>query len=352
MTHSADGSAMRARDTVLANQAGFTLLELMVATALTVTVMGLSLTALNGAKQVTDVGTLAFETNHNLRAGMNFMVRDLIQAGSGVPTGGIPIPSGVGATAVNRPGPAANLRFADAVLQAVTTGSDLGPMVSGIPTDMVTILSADRSLPLDSFPLQSITNGGARATVDARISIGGATGIRAGDLILFSNAVGNAIQTVTSVNNRVLTFDVNDPFNLNQRNAAQGSIRQIRAGNAFPPTTITRLTMVTYYLDTTTNAAAPRLVRRRNFDPPRPVALVMDSLEITYDLVDGSNRIEPALVNVARLPNGTTGSQIRKANLYLAARSETVDGILRRPFRTSLATQVSLRSLAFVDRYR
>jgi prepilin-type N-terminal cleavage/methylation domain-containing protein len=338
--------------TRLQDEAGFTLLEMMVVTALMVTVLGLSLTALNGARQVTDLGTLAFETNHNVRAGMNFMVRDLIQTGSGVPTGGIPIPSGAGTNPVNRPGGVVNMTFTGATLQAVTPGADAGPVINGRQTDMVTVVYADRSVALDQVPLQAITNGGASATVDAGINIGGATGIRPGDLILFSNAVGNALQTVTGVNGQILSFDINDAFNLNQRNAPQGSITQIQSGNVFPPTTITRLAMVTYYLDAATNPTAPRLVRQRNFDAARPVAMVMDSLEITYDLVDGSDTINPALVNVDRLPNGTTGSQIRKVNLYLAARSETVDGAQRRPFRTNLATQVSLRSLAFLDRYR
>ena len=37
-------------------------------------------------------------------------------------------------------------------------------------------------------------------TVDARTTITGADGIKVGDLILFSNAQGNAMQMVTGVN--------------------------------------------------------------------------------------------------------------------------------------------------------
>ena len=58
------------------------------------------------------------------------------------------------------------------------------------------------------------------------------SGIKAGDLLLFTNANGTAIQTVTSVSATTVFFAAGDPFNFNQRGAAvtQGSIMQIRGG--------------------------------------------------------------------------------------------------------------------------
>jgi hypothetical protein len=45
-------------------------------------------------------------------------------------------------------------------------------------------------------------------------------------------------------------------------------------------------------------------------------------------------------------------NQIRKVNLFMAARSDTILTATNQYIRNNLAAQVDLRSLAFVDRYR
>ena len=45
------------------------------------------------------------DANQNLRAAINLVARDLMQAGRGIPIGGVPIPSGAGSSAIIRPGP-------------------------------------------------------------------------------------------------------------------------------------------------------------------------------------------------------------------------------------------------------
>jgi hypothetical protein len=333
--------------------AGFTLVEMMVAMGLTVMTLGMTLSVLNGARSASYLGTQVLETNNNLRAGMSFMVRDMSLAGNGIPIGGIPTPSGNGIQPANRPGPA-GLRFVlGESLQAVSPGNGLGPLVINQTTDLINVLQVDRSIPLDEWPLTAIGGGGATATIDNRTPITvGPNRVRPGDLIMFSNSRGNAIQTVTSVNGQRMSFAAGDVFNLNQRGATQGSITQLRAGGVFGTTTATRVTMATYYIDALTNPRSPRLVRRRNFDPARAISMVIENLQLTYDLVDGSNQINPALVAIPAPVAPMTAAQIRKINVFLAGRSDEADVQRRRPFRTNLATQVSLRSLAFVDRYR
>ncbi len=334
---------------------GFTLVELAVAMAITVIVTGLTLQVFMAAQQTNQISSNILETNQNVRAGMGYMTRDLIQTGNGIPTGGIPIPSGTGSRPINRPGPVAMTFAAGAPLQAGTTGRDQGPQISGQSTDMITGLFADRSVAIDDFPLAAITNGGARARVDARTPINaGPTAVRAGDLILFTNALGNALMTVTGTDGaQTMFFDAGDPFALNQFTTQFGGISSLdNPPGVYPPTTVTRVTMVTFYIDAVTNPQVPRLARQRNFETARPVALVIDNLQITYDLVDGSNTINPALVNVPEPVAPITAAQIRKINLFLSARSESIDTGSRRGFRTNLATQLSLRGLAFVDRYQ
>lgn len=333
------------------SEAGYSLAELMVVTAITLVGLALSMTAIIGSRRVFDVGMLAFDANQNIRAGMTYVVRDLVQAGTGVPTGGIPIPSGPSSSAVKRPGPVASLTFTtNGILHALTPGSGAGPTVSGQQTDVVTVLYADPSVQLENWPLTSIAADGRSARADAASPF---AVIQAGDLLMFSNAVGNAILCVTSRASRDIYFAAGDPYNLNQTApAAAGTILKLKSGATYPSTVMTRMDMVTYYVDNVTSPTMPRLVRRENFQTATPVAMVIESLQASFDLVDGAAVINPALINIRVLPVANTPAQIRKVNLFLAGRSDAVDSGTRRPFRTNLATQVSLRSLAWVDRYR
>src|SRR5207237_7063353 len=91
-----------------------------------------------------------------LRAGTNQLVRDLMMAGRIIADGGVPVPNGTGALAINRPGPTgSSLTFgliADddgtVMLPSITTGYHLGPTINGSTTDMVTILTVDEFMPV------------------------------------------------------------------------------------------------------------------------------------------------------------------------------------------------------------
>ncbi len=108
------------------------------------------------------------DLEQNLRTGINFAVRDFLTAGWGIPTGGIPIPSGAGALAVKRPGPpGTTILFDSLVIAAVNPGAGLGPASSGQATDMVNILYSDNTLPLNQTPLTSIAANGSSVTVNA-----------------------------------------------------------------------------------------------------------------------------------------------------------------------------------------
>lgn len=331
---------------------GFTLAELLVALAITLVVVAATLGAFNDALHASQSVTLMADMDQNLRAGMNLIIRDLIQAGEMIPTGGIPFPSGTGAQPINRPSPAGTAFTFDktwTALPAISPGASMGPSLLGQTTDMVTILNGDNFLPLNQTPLVSIADNGSSATVDPGTPITGINNaIRPGDLIMFSNAQGNALQQVTTVIGQTMNFATNDAFNLNQRSAGQGTIMQLKSGSAWPPTTATRVWMITYYLDSTTNPGQPRLMRQVNFNPPQPVSQVIENLQISYDLVD--NATNPT--NVKEPPSVNSANQINKVNLFLAARSRTPFTETAQYFRNSIATQVSIRSLAYVDQYK
>ena len=365
-------------------QAGFTLLELMVAMGVTLVILGAALMAFTDALHSNQNVALSAEMTENLRAGLNLIQQDLIQAATGIPTGGIPIPNtpNAGGTCnigqpVNRPALTGGLTFpaCNFVLPAVEPGSNLGPQITspdanpGPNTDVITVLYADNTLSLDKDPVNrpaspgvpacngTITAEGDSMTFDPACVNLAAAGIRVqpGDLIMFSNAIGNAIQTVTSVNGQTLNFASKDAFNLNGRKDPQGTIIQLqnldpttgKPNGTYPPTTATRVWMISYYLDNIADPQHVRLIRQVNFQPRQPVGETLENLQFTYNFVDGVTN--PA--NQPAVPAGLSENQIRSINVYLAARSITLFGQTGRYLRSNLATQVSLRSMAYVNRY-
>ncbi len=336
-------------------EAGFSLLEVMVTAVVTLTVLSGAFQAFDDARRAADATAMIADGNQNLRAAIAQITRDALQTGREIPTGGIPVPFGTNAVAIRRPGPPGTALTFPAdweVLPAICPGANLGPALNGVPTDIVTVLYGDPTLPLNAWPLASVAADGSRATVDNRTPIGDArTGVRPGDLIWFTNGLGNAIQTVTSVEGQSIVFAADgqaDAFGFNQRGAEQGTILQIRGGATFPPTSATRVVMVSYYLDTVTTPGVPRLVRRVNFGPERPLAVGIDAVQVSYDLVDGATN--PTNVEDVLAPNSPM--QVRKLNLFVSAVTRDRFSQSRQPVRSSVGTQISLRSMSFVDRYR
>jgi prepilin-type N-terminal cleavage/methylation domain-containing protein len=333
------------------SERGFSLPEVLIATAITVLVLAYALGSFKDSMGANERVTQMSDLDQNLRTGLNMMVRDFVSAGWGIPTGGIPIPSGDGAVDVNRPGPPnANRTFSPSLtMAAVNPGPTLGPVCNGRATDIVNILYADNTLPINQRPLVSISADGSLVQVDAATPITGVDNpIRPGDLIAFSNAVGNTIQYVTGVNGQQIQFQTNDPLNLNQPNASQGSITQLQSEGVYPPTTATRVLLISYYLDTTTDPDVPRLMRRINNRAAEVLALVLEDLQLSYDLVDGVTN--PTNVKIPVDPNSP--NQIRKVSIQVSGRSSSTVGINREFIRRTLTTQVSMRSLSFVDRYK
>jgi hypothetical protein len=125
--------------------------------------------------------------------------------------------------------------------------------------------------------------------------------------------------------------------------------------------------MISYYLDNTLDPTTPRLIRHMNWGSPtaaenqrgRTVAFAIENLQFTYDMVDSvTNFANVRMVDAdlttagACSPAACSANQVRKVNVFLSARSQRRFTGTARFIRNSLNTQVSLRSLALVDRYR
>jgi prepilin-type N-terminal cleavage/methylation domain-containing protein len=381
---------------------GFTLIEMMVAMFIMIAVVAAATGAIIQAQHVSEAVALEGNVQENLRAGMHFIVRDLTQAGEGVPAAGISIPNTAGGVSnVVRPGTPVASIFEDAsvppstytTLPPVIPGNTLGSVVTtvnpatgavlagGFNTDIVTILYADNTLVssaggaaaplLTAAPVTSAAAPVCAGTITATGSSvtlapacftlpGGPTPITTGNLIMFHNINGTALEYVTSVAGQVINFAAADPAGLNQTGLPNGTVANLAV--AITPTTITRVWMVTYYLDVVTNPAKPQLIRQVNYpnypaaapaNPPQPVAEVIENLQFSFDIV---NSQDPAgtygLVGPGDAPTSIapdTPFAFRAVNTYLGGRSEYPYTMTNPPqfLRNSLSTQVSIRSLSF-----
>jgi prepilin-type N-terminal cleavage/methylation domain-containing protein len=357
-------------------QAGFTMVELLVSLAITTVIMGATMAALSQATRAAETATLMSNVNGGLRTAMDLIVRDMLQAGQGLPAGRvIQIPSGIGAQPIRLPGPP-NTAFVLAgatQISAVIPGPALGPVVNGQATDIITTLQADSAF--DQVRLTALPANGEGMNVDPSVDLddGTADDLHPGDLIMLTKGSVSALAQVTKVAGQHVFFDPGDSLNLNQPNAEMGTVKWIRnepPGNPpgpFIAATATRIRMVSYYLDTATDPQRPRLVRRINnghetsFDNSlgTAVAFNIENLQFTYDLADGVTNPANVRMVAADLngtgrcaPNDCSPNQIRKLNVLLGGRSANRLSATQQFFRNSLVTQISLRSLAFVDRYR
>src|SRR5271156_6002521 len=296
-------------------QKGFSLIELLVSMGIVVTVVAIATGALMQAEHATTAVAYMANTQENLRAGMHFMVRDLLQAGEGIPQGGVSVPY-TATSAINRPGTNPAITFANTytTLPAITPGWEAGQLatslnastgvtLTGVQTDIINIIYADNVLQdtaenyLYSYPVVqaapsapvcagTISATGASVTVaPACFIMPGATNpITTGNLIMFHNQNGTALEYVTSVAGPTINFGAGDPAGLNQTGHTFGTVANLATTpGVFPPTTITRVWMVTYYVDSTT-AQDPQLIRKVNYPNSPGGAAVNPPLAIADDI--------------------------------------------------------------------
>jgi len=377
-------------------QAGFTLIEVLVATAVMMIIAGSVYAALSNAIRTTEGVTLLADTQENLRAGMNYVVRDIVQAGEGIPQGGITIPNSAGpVSALNRPLPPGStpstFPTSWTVLPAISPGYQLGlpvltpdpvtrgATVSGTASDVINMIYADTTLVdanghwLNEFPIYltpgagtpgcavsnpnplpagSIVTAGSTTTVtfdSTCIIIGvGNTALRAGDLIMLqSNSGATALLTISSVAGNSITFSAGDAFNLNASGKTSGTITQLQP---YATITATRIWMISYYISNA-DPLRPQLMRQVNMNPPQAVGDVIENFNLLYEAVVPGTTPPSVTTNITS-PTIAQLPYLRDVYVSLFARSENAFSQNGAYFRNNLVTAVSIRSLNFFNEYR
>jgi prepilin-type N-terminal cleavage/methylation domain-containing protein len=351
------------------NGYGFTLLELMISMALGLIVMAAMTSLFKTGLNSTMLVTQRAETQQNMRAGIDLLVKDLSMAGAGLPSGGIQLPAGAGSSpsrfGCDQGGtchvptfnyPAGNYMYG--IIPGFSNGVEGNAVVPAAPApainDSITSIYVDYNFPLWEYNVAFVgaTGGQINLTpnaifVPAPPAVNSAGGIQVGDLILLSNSVGTAVGEVTgNTPAGTLMFGNLDALNINQSGAATNNIKAISGG---ANTVAYRLFAVTYYLTVPAagSGQTTRLMRQVNGLTPVPVADDIINLQFAYDVYNSgaldANQSNP--LGVAESPNN-----IQKINLVLMGQSIINNG--NKSQNMYLATSVSARNMAFRNRYQ
>ena len=347
---------------------GFTLLELMVSMAVGLIVMAAMASLFKTGMNSTMLVTERAETQQNMRAAIDLMVKDISMAGAGLPSGGIQLPAGAGSStskfACDQGGichvptstyPTGNYMYG--IIPGYSNGVEGSAVIPAAPApainDSITSIYCDYNFPLFEYSIAFVGANGGGITLTANPiyspappAINSAGGVQAGDLIMLSNSLGNAVGEVTGITATTITFANLDPLNLNQSGAATNNIKAISGG---ANTVAYRLFAVTYYLTVPAAGQTPRLMRQVNGLSPVPVADDIINVQFAFDTYNSTtsaldaNQANP--LGVAESPNN-----IQKVNIVVMGQSMINNG--NKSQNLYLATSVSARNMAFRNRYQ
>jgi len=348
---------------------GFTLVELMVSMALGLLVMASIASLFKTGMDSTKLVIQRAETQQNMRAAVDLMVKDISMAGSGLPSGGIQLPNGTGATAskfgCDQTGtchvPAftyPNNNYMYGVIPGFSNGVENDAVVPAAPApaidDSITSIYADYNFPLWEYNVTFTTPGsGTGITIAPNATytpapplITAIGGIQLGDLIMLSNNLGTAVGEVTGFTATTIAFADLDALNMNQNGAQFNNIKSISTG---ANTVAYRLFAVTYYLTVPVAPQKPRLMRQVNGLTPVPVADDVINLQFSYDVYNSTTAaLDPSQANPIGV--GESPNLIQKINMFVMGQSMINNG--NKSQNMYLATSVSARNMAFRNLYQ
>ncbi|HLK31735.1 MAG TPA: prepilin-type N-terminal cleavage/methylation domain-containing protein [Terriglobales bacterium] len=364
---------------------GFTLIEMMIALALGVLVVGAAVDLFSRGMNASWLVSQRAEMQQDVRAASNFMRQDISMAGAGLPVGGVALPAGSGTPIygcdqnkcyIGNTASPAGIAFPNNFIYGVIPGYQLGTTINAAkgPTDIITVAYVDYSLLSNCYNVTFNNSNGTQATFSLPgtplpgcsappppVLSNSANGLTAGDLLLFtSNVGGNTAYAVGEVTQNVTgsaaPYTVNlvspDALGINQPGATSGDTKQIVAGTG---TTAVRLLLISYYINVLPDplgagAGVPRLMRQVSGHTPVPLAENIADMHFTYDTYDTSGNL---LNNTGDggLSVGVSPGLIRNVNItHLTIRGQLRGTTGYQGF--DLQTAVSTRNMAFQNRYQ
>lgn len=373
---------------------GFTLLELLVATSIGLTVILLMTSLFKTGMDATMKITQRIETQQNVRAAIELMTKDISLAGGGLPSGGLQLgTAGLSKFACNQAGTcyitggnypnsaSGTANYMYAIEPGFGVGVENGAVITAAPgqtNSSITTAYCDYNFPLTNFnfTVASATQANV-AVVNGAVTpnnILAPGGLQVGDLLLFlvsvpgSGAAGNPngnslVQTAAVVaeitgipSNTVVDFATGDALNFNFASGSNNLATVAAAVAAAPAgtpaqTSVCRLEVVSYFLEVPPaggTVQAPRLMRQVNGLNAVPVADGIINLQFTYDVINSGTGTVVANVQDP-IGAGDSPSLIQKVNIWIMGSSLAANG--NRAQNMYLATSVATRDMSFCNSY-
>lgn len=371
------------------SQRGFSLLELLVASSIGLTVVLVMSNLFKVGMDTSLKVTQRAETQQNLRAAVQMMTKDISLAGAGLPSGGLQLgTAGLSKFACNQGGTCyitggtyppngASTNYMYAIEPGFGVGVQSAAVITAAPAatnSSITVAYCDYNFPLEpgnfTFTFPTSTSASV-AVVNPAVTpnnILAPGGLQVGDLILFlvatpgngktasgTSLVQNAavVAEITGLpSSTAVSFSTGDALNFNF-SSGSNNLASIAAaaGGAGSQVSACRLQVVSYFLQVPTaggTVQTPRLMRQVNGLNAVPVADNIINLQFTYDVI---NSITGTVVANVQNPIGAgdSPSLIQKVNLWIMGQSLTNDG--NRAQSMYLATAVSTRNMSFCNSY-
>lgn len=343
------------------NQAGFSLIEMMIAVTVMVLISSAVVTLMKGSMIISTANYELTDAQQNLRTSQEFINRDLMNAGDGLKSvNKIYVPNAfvsnyITLTPIFDADMPANVRnlgilTSDNQVPAGTAVVGAAPATTVLSTpnltDRQTILEIDPQF-IPVAP-SNVNGAGTLVTLPSGTDM---TLFTVNEIYYISSAVGGTFATITSINSatRQLNFVSGDPYGLNL-NGLPNLIKLIST-NGTLPTSLQRMRLIHYYLN------ASGFLMRRVFGakcvPATTCAGFQESIiaehvlnvqfNYSLDMTDGAG-------NVVQ-PTGVLATPIDRTNVRQVEVTVTVETphVLQSGSRSqlSMSTSTSVRNMQF-----
>jgi len=372
------------------SQRGFTLLELLVASSIGVTVILVMASLFKTGMDTSMKVTQRAETQENLRAAVELMTKDISLAGAGLPSGGLQLgTAGLSKFACNQsgtcyitggtyPSNGASPNYMYAIEPGFGVGVQNAAVITAAPAatnSSITVSYCDYNFPLEpgnfafTFPSSTAASVAVNNPTVIPNNILAPGGLQVGDLLMFTVAtpgngktstgtslVQNAavVAEITGIpSSTAITFTTGDALNFNFSSGSNNLASVVSAAAGVgAQVSVCRLQVVSYFLEVPIAGGGlvetPRLMRQVNGLNAVPVADNIINLQFTYDVINSvtgtvnSNIQDP-------IGAGDSPSLIQKVNLWIMGQSLSNNG--NRAQSMYLATAVSTRNMSFCNSY-
>jgi hypothetical protein len=290
-------------------EAGFSLAELLIASVILALSVGAAASVLRIGESLHGKTQEGLELQENVRAALDFICRELINAGSGIPyltqingSPAIAIPIGAKLGPLGQAVMTGSIYFVtprDGAGQSVTVDGEGNNLPQPILTDMLVFMGGmgDARFVNQSSPGPSANWGELVYLEDNSI-------FAVGNVVLISNGFQVSLGQITQVllqgglmfGNGSDVLGLNAAGNSDNPNPNQSAAAQIPGG---PPPQVYPLASITYYIDATTNPAHPSMRRLANSAAGAPggtaVADDIENLQVIFQVDADANATTPAI---------------------------------------------------------